>query len=457
MFKFKTATVIFPTIKTLTPPSLYSLKIKQDRYTHDMGTVVFRDWDLSEKILPPGTPVLITLNSIRGTKNYPGFIHHVKKVMNTEKRFVEITFIGASYRMKQKTKKVWKKTTVSQVAKTIAKKYKFAADITPHPRVFPQIAQHGESDWEFLVKCAKKCGYYFRVDGTTLIFKPIDEFYKKYKKHSPSYSLQNIPVNASEIVGSDIYSFNPIVGESIPFLDATKSSTSFSGVNPITKKINSYSNQKNKNGKRQNKKPPLFDNFDVDTVVPGNDIAKSHSNAFDEMVKFPYRAHGAVIGSPKLMPGMPILLNGVGSEYSGYWMLLSVEHIVHFISLTETKYTTNIEVGIDSLGPIDSLSFLNDSLAFLNNSENTFYIEPNTRQIVSLPNSSLEIKSIPVKNEITTTFGSLKNQTKNATNFKNEQFSYWENLIPNVRLRQNKSSNRSVEVIKKLRRSCCDN
>jgi hypothetical protein len=448
---YKTATVNFPTLRSFKEPLLYSLKIKQDRYTHDMGTITFRDWDLSEKILPPGTPVLITLNSIRGTKKYPGFVHHVKKVMTTEKRFVEITFIGASYRMKQKTKKVWKKSTVSQIAKTIAKKYKFTADITPHARVFPQIAQHGESDWEFLVKCAKKCGYYFRVDGTTLIFKPIDEFYKKYKKHSPSYNLQNIPISAADIVGSDIYSFTPIVGESIPFLDATKSSTSFSGVNPITKKINSYSNQKDKNGKRQNKKPPLFDNFDVDTVVPGNDIAKSHSDAFDEMVKFPYRAHGAVIGSPKLMPGMPILLNGVGSEYSGYWMLLSVEHIVHFISLTETKYTTNIEVGIDSLGqPRDSLSFLSTF-------EDTFYIEPNIRQIVSLSDSLLAVKSIPVKNEITTTFGSLQNQTKNAINFKNEQFSYWENLTPNTRLRQNKPSNRSVEIIKKLRRSCCGN
>ena len=132
-------------------------------------------------------------------------------------------------------------------------------------------------------------------------------------------------------------------------------------------------------------------------------------------------------------------------------MLLSVEHIVHFISLTETKYTTNIEVGIDSLGqPRDSLSFLSTF-------EDTFYIEPNIRQIVSLSDSSLAVKSIPVKNEVTTTFGSLKNQTKNAINFKNEQFSYWENLTPNTRLRQNKPSNRSVEIIKKLRRSCCGN
>ncbi len=38
-----------------------------------------------------------------------------------------------------------------------------------------------------------------------------------------------------------------------------------------------------------------YDSFDVNTVVPGMDIAKSHSDAFSEMVKFPYRAHGGVV------------------------------------------------------------------------------------------------------------------------------------------------------------------
>jgi len=186
---YKTIAVSFPTKKLKKRPIVYSAKIKQDRYKHDMGTVVFRNWDLSEKVIPPGTPMTITLNSIRGTDSYTGFVHHVKKVMDTEKRFIEVTFIGASYRMKQKSQKVWKKVTMSQIAKTIAKKYKFAFDITPHKRVFPQLSQHGESDWEFLVKCAKKCGYLFRVDGTVLIFKPIDEYYKKYKNHAPSYIL----------------------------------------------------------------------------------------------------------------------------------------------------------------------------------------------------------------------------------------------------------------------------
>lgn len=448
----KTISVSFPSIRLKKTPIVYSSKIKQDRYKHDMGTVVFKNWDLSEKLIPPGTPITITLNSIRGVDSFSGFVHHVKKVMDTEKRFIEVTFIGASYRMKQKSQKVWKKVTVSQVARTIAKKYKFAADITPHARVFPQIAQHGESDWEFLVKCAKKCGYLFRVDGTTLVFKPIDEYYKKYKNYAPYYALQNLASSGNDIKGSDLYNFTPIVGESIPFPEATKSSQAFNGVNPTTKKSNSYSKQKIKSGKRRLTKPPSFDSFDVNTVVPGIDIAKSHSDAFGEAVKFPYRAHGGVIGSPNLIPGMPIYLDGVGNEYSGYWILLSVEHIIHYISLTETKYTTNIEVGIDSLG--ESLRLSENDYSYPAD-ENKVYVEPNVRQTIIKPGSRLRTRLLPTQNDSLLIFVKGKNFNRTRTRARNESYSYWESDIADVRLRQNKPSNRSIFVAQRLRRRLC--
>jgi len=449
---YKTISISFPTIKLKKLPKVYSAKIKQDRYKHDLGTVVFKNWDLSEKLIPPGTPMTITLRSIKGIDSYSGFVHHVKKVMNTEKRFIEVTFIGASYRMKQKSQKVWKKVTVSQIAKTIAKKYKFAADITPHKRVFSQLAQHGESDWEFLVKCAKKCGYLFRVDGTTLIFKPIDEYYKKYKNYAPSYTLQNLATSGSTIKGSDLYHFTPIVGESIPFPEATKSAQSFNGVNPITKKSNSYSKQKLKSNKRKITKPPSFDSFDVNTVVPGMDIAKSHADAFNEMIKFPYRAHGGVVGSPNLIPGLPIYLGGIGTEYSGYWILLSVEHIVHYISLTETKYTTNIEVGVDSLGPSTTTS--QNEYSFPEN-ESKIYVEPNIRQIPIKPTPILKTRLLPTQNESSLIFVKGKNFNRTKSKARNESYSYWESDIADVRLRQNKSSNRSIFVAQRLRRRLC--
>lgn len=451
----RTIEVSFPNAKMRTIPIVYSAKLRQDRYMHDLGVVVLRNWDLPEKLIAPGTPMLIQLRSIKGTKQFPGFVSHIKKVIQTDKRFIEITFIGASNRMKQKRKKVWKKVTVSQVARKIAKDYKFAADVTNHPRVFSQLAQHGESDWEFLVKCAKKCGYLFRVEGTTLIFKPIDEYFNKYKYYAPTYTIANLASDKRTIVGSDLYSFNPLIGENIPFPDSTKSAKSYSGVNPYTKKSHKYSSQRNVKGKRQNIKPPLFDTFDTNVVAPGIDIAKSHSDAFAEINKFPYRANGSVIGSPNLMPGMPIYLNGVGTEFNGYWIVLSLEHIIHNISPVDFKYVTNIEVGIDSLGPTNYSA--NDS-AVAPLYENVVYVEPNIRQIAKTPSSLLRTIRIPTNNDFSVSYGKLTNRKRDTRTraIRSESYSFWESQTPsNIRLRQNKPSNRSAYVAQKVRRRCC--
>lgn len=446
----RVVSVDFPTLPLLKRLRIYSIRLKQDRYKHDVGAIVFRNWDISENVLLPGTPIKINLSSIKGNKSFVGYIHHTRKWMQLDKRYLEITFIGASYRMKQKVQKVHKNVTISQVAKLIAKKYNFAADITKHPRIFPQLSQHGESDWSFLVKSALKGGWLFRVDGVSLIFKPIDEYYLKHARNAASYVMASM---ARPFIGSDLYSFVPIVGESIPFPDSAKSVKAYSGVNPYTKKSHKYATQKSAKGKRKNIKPPLFDNFDTDTVVPGIDIAKSHADAFSEINKFPYRAHVEVTGSPELYPGAPIYLENVGPEYSGYWVVLSVEHVVHYINLNDTKYTTVLEVGIDSLGPTSSL---NNRIEYSYPIEkDTIYIEPNLRQIGSKPSPVL--KTITVSNTTDSVYRltKTKNVRQTTSAARNETYSFWESSIPDVRLKQDKPSNRSANVVQRVKRSLC--
>lgn len=448
--------VSFPTLRLSRNPMVLSVKIKQERYNHDTGVITFKDWNLSESIIQPGSPILITLNSARYgvSKSIPGYVHHVKKTMNLEQRLTQVFFIGSSYVMKQKTEKVWKRVTLSQVARQIAKKYKFAADITSHPRVFAQLAQHGESDWEFLVKCAKKCGYLFRVDRTTLIFKPIDEYYRKYAQHSHVYTLPNLATDASTIIGATMHSFTPIFGETIPYPDATKSAKSYSGVNPITKKSHKYSNQKTPKSKRQKVKPAIFDSFDTSVVAPGLDVAKSHAEAFSEMNKFPYRAMAEVIGNPDIMPGVPVYLNGIGNDFSGYWVPLAVEHLIHGVMNIDYKYVVSMEVGIDSLGPSNN-SFLKNLSVPLPSYSNQVYIEPNIRQVKNLDEPILKTSFIPTKPQYSINFGKIVNKAIDTTTERNESYSYWASSIADVRLRQNKPTARSAYTYQKVRRRCC--
>lgn len=60
---------------------------------------------------------------------------------------------------------------------------------------------------------------------------------------------------------------------------------------------------------------------------------------------FPYRAEVEVLGNTELKPMMPVYLEGLGRDYSGYWIVLETTHII-----TNAVYTTKMTVGVDSLG-----------------------------------------------------------------------------------------------------------
>ena len=62
-------------------------------------------------------------------------------------------------------------------------------------------------------------------------------------------------------------------------------------------------------------------------------------------MRYPYRASVEVLGNVSLRPELPVYLEGLGSDYSGYWTVLETEH-----SINNLVYTTKLIVGLDSLG-----------------------------------------------------------------------------------------------------------
>jgi hypothetical protein len=85
--------------------------------------------------------------------------------------------------------------------------------------------------------------------------------------------------------------------------------------------------------------------------------AVHEANSADDRSQFPYIAEAEVIGMTDLRPGMPIYLDNVGNEYSGYWTILHVEHHVIENELNSQTYTSILTVGSDSLGQISSLKY----------------------------------------------------------------------------------------------------
>lgn len=323
---------------------VYRAQVKQQNYEHDYARIYFRDWGLSPKQAKPGTPISYKLAG----KEYFGYIHDIKNVQETGKHFTEVGVIGASYVMRQASQTVYKNMTADQVVVKIAKKYGFAYKVVPHKRVYPQIAQAGLTDWELMVKLAKQCGYFLRAENTELYFQPLLQDFEEL-----IYEARRFVKNDAGFKDMHpLYTFKPIMGETLAHHGADKSATSIAGVDPFTGKYFKYTTQKRSETTRAVSQPELFDRHATDVVVNSYTSAVSEAISADEKSRFPYSAEAEVIGTANLRPGMPVYLDGVGSEYSGYWTILRVEHYAVETELNKQRFTTRLTVGTDSLGAV---------------------------------------------------------------------------------------------------------
>ena len=329
------------------PKRISYFYLNQDRYAHEIAVVRFKDWDVQYNYIKPGEPVRCLLRGLDSSREFIGYIHDIKPDISPGKQFVELTLIGASYKLKQARQRVYYDTTASQVIKQIAKANNFSyAFVKDHPRVYQQIIQAGHTDLELMTKLAKQCGYTLRIQNTTVYFEPLTSEYTRARASAPSYVMRA----ANDPKGSTLYSFKLLLGESVRYTDSYKSNAQVGGVDPYTIKSSVIVNQDKPTITRETSTVEFFDSFATNITAPGYDSAAYEAYALDVRNRFPYRANIEVAGTADIAPDKPIYLSGIGGEYSGYWVVLSVQHRVSEESPNILKYTTVMQVGTDSLG-----------------------------------------------------------------------------------------------------------
>lgn len=386
---FKYVTVNFP-YSIANPSMVYNFSLKQTRYQHEYAVILFKDWETNFNDVKPMSPVTIKLRAPNSeTKEINGYVHHIKPIYSPGERSLEVHVIGASYVMKNTSQKIYSNVTADQIVKQIASKYKFSYFTEPHGRVFPQISQAGRTDWQLLVWLAKKIGYTLRAENTSLYFYPLSKDYSEYRDYAKTFNLRT----AESVGGTDTYNFRPLIGESLQFEDEeddSKAAVAYYGVDRFSKSVLSQTKQKNKKSSRKNATPEQFDRFSVNTVVPNSETAIWETKAVEERQRFGYRGYVEVLGDPDIRPDLPIYLNGVGAEYSGYWVVISVEHKMERTGVNTLLYTTVLEIGIDSLGMSNkwgSQGFIANPTSF-----GKRIIKPNIRNTKSKNKTVLKVK-----------------------------------------------------------------
>ena len=381
----------------------YSLNSTHARYEHETLTIYFLIWDVPSEAVSSGTPISITLSGFHSSRTINGYIHHITPDFSPDKKYVEVTVIGASYPLKQQGQKVWVNSTADMVVADIARKHNFSYIATPHPRVFEQISQAGMSDWELLVKLAKQCGYSFKANNTTLLFQPLTQEFTELRQQASYYALGNLNSKST-----GVYSFKPLIGESIPYTDTQKSAPAVSGADRLTVETHANTPQKKLKGTRKNLKAPIFDVYYTNVVAPTFQIAKYESEAADERNRYAYRGEVVLPGNPNLIPDSPIFLDGLGNSYSGFWTVLAVEH-----SVEEHTYTTTALVGTDALGMASQWT---DNKEITSPDEKIKrIISPGARQQNVIPITKLSKKGKSPHKGKTSSFSLVTNKAQEAT------------------------------------------
>jgi len=442
---YKYLTVNFPET-SIGPVSVHEATFYQNRYEHEVVVMRFREWGVSYDAVTAGSLLHINMGGGLTNRDFYGYVHHIKATRSPGKNFVEVVGISSSFSMKQANQTVYKNITADAIVQQIGEKHGFSVYAVPSQRVYAQVAQAGHTDWEFMVRLAKQNGYSLRTENTELYFQPMLYDYTNLRSQAPKFTLKS---EDSSKQLSTIYSFEPLIGESIPFENAFKSAVAISGVDQTSVSPLSITQQLRNKKTKVKQQTEFFDRYATDVVAPTTEIAQFEAKAAEDRNTFPYRGEVKVLGETNLRPDMPIYLEGIGGEYSGYWVILSAEHQITTPQRNMQQYVTVLTVGTDSLG--SATSWTDNQVIKAPDYKPQRNIVPNVRQTNKKPGTKIVKPNPRVTPAKPGSFGAIKNRPK-VTAAKSLPPT-WKSKAPSVKVATTKVSTTSPVVLERYKQA----
>jgi hypothetical protein len=441
---FNYITVDFPGSET-PPQRVYEFTFTQERFSHEMALIKFRDWDIRYSSIKSGSPVTFTLKTTGSSRVFYGYVQTISPAITPGRNLVEMAVIGASYKLKQANQRVFLNVRSSDVVSQIAQAQGFSYFVEDHPRVFEQVSQAGHTDLEIMTRLALQSGYSLRIENTSIYFRPLDYEFKNNRSSAPRFALRD----ANDPQGTEIYYFNATIGEGNQFDDSFKAAYRVSGVDADTGVGLQTKRETLPSYTRTLASPEFFDRFATNVVAPNTSAAFYESQAIDKVNQYPYRAMVSVIGSPQLRPDSPIYLDGLGPDYSGFWTVISATHVVVESQRNVFKYVTQLLLGTDSLsvanisgtsGEVPTL----ESLRLLNPGKLNIPIADST--VLSNLNPADSVTQ-------SVAFSPLSNSKLKATSQGTKQAPIWKSTKKNLKSNTSRLTHRSMLAVDRLGRT----
>jgi phage protein D len=350
--KFRKGTnylVTFPTVPSFTTQPT-TVELFQKQYKHDVLLLEFPF--VSEELtnqLKTGVPIQFTWTQGTRSKTWYGYIASVTKQNAAQQsRKMRVQAVGASFVLKKRSTKVFTDVTIPEVAEKVAKEHKLKFVGENHPERFNQVTFAGQSQWEWLQEMAKRIGYVFLVDETSLIFSPIDTFLDDSSSDAPIFQLWNerIPTSNTHL-DRTLDDFTVLSGENIEDQTASRATKYVGGVDPITGRVIDANKTPSDTGSalRLEISSTLFDEYKSDVVVTRSRDAKLAAEAAAHLARFNLPAVAKGQGDPRVRPFTLVYVEGIAEQSDGYWV---VRDVVHRFKL-DGDYYVDMNVATDGI------------------------------------------------------------------------------------------------------------
>lgn len=242
---------------------------------------------------------------------------------------LNLVCLGASRAMSNKSNAIWQSTTLEQIVKDIATKYKFTFSVPTTNITLPRLTQSSETDWALLTKVCELHGLHFSVHGTHIhVWDPTKSisrqisYHEMLNLHERGGADMNLPGSILELHGEFGDPFKKANLKSLFSLNETGDFYS-----------DTYQRPESEFGKRYGGLGTDVLNQSATTLELAEAIVRGKSRARDV-----FMLNLSTIGIAGVIPGGVVRVGNFSSKFDGLWYVQSVcQTITHDRMLTEAR------------------------------------------------------------------------------------------------------------------------
>lgn len=313
----------------------------------------------SSLVLPEGTPVAFTWgSSLADMATWYGYVASREVQASAAQHGntaipvvpVRYTLTGISMPMQSPRARAYTGVTASAAARRVIADYNLAAYVTPHPRIWPTLAQGTLSDFAWLGRLAELVGYRLVVDTDRISFAPAE-----IDLTPASVAVPVVNRNIAPGIYDTLITFDPASGQSDPSGAVAATQAAFavrpsSGTPALAAAIPAIATGTG------GVTAPTFTRIATGTAQSYSDAAYNAAAAASASRYWVY-AKAKVDGSARLRPGRSVLLAGSGlpTADQGTWRVSTVTHTLELsaIGRTTSSYYAHLELGRDQADGLD--------------------------------------------------------------------------------------------------------